>query len=109
MSGAGRDMALLEIVPENASVDDVFEAIKNQERRELLVALNQIATAERIPALARNLALDSDGDAGRIYLRLYHCHVPKLEALGIISYDSDQEMVELTTVGEQIAESLDEE
>lgn len=43
----------------------------------------------------------------RIYMALYHSHIPRLEAHDIVHYDQAHDLVALTERGHQLAEYLD--
>lgn len=100
------------MVPENASPptidpDSLFDTLADTSRRRVLAALFDTRTRS-VNDLARTLA-DPDGQPGdrqpsesstdaveRYHLRLHHVHLPRLADAGLVSYDADQSVVELT-------------
>lgn len=99
-------------VPASIPPDVALHALADAERRTLLVNLRQLETPERLTALTRWLAIEtdlSDDEAvADLHVRLHHVHVPKLLEAGLVSYASDGEMIELTDAGDTVAASLDE-
>lgn len=90
---------------EGEEVTDVYEALSNRHRRATLRALRDGSGSLQMDDLAAELAdgLErDDDDAGRedrvqkLQVRLQHCHVPKLEATGLVTYDTAAEEVSLT-------------
>lgn len=73
---------------ESSRVDDLFEALSNPYRRQLLVALlehNPQDDDDRDP-----LDLISDDiEPDVLELQLFHNHLPKLEAMNFISWDRE--------------------
>lgn len=43
----------------------------------------------------------------RIYMSLYHSHIPRLEGHDIVRYDQERDLVALTDRGHQLTEYLD--
>lgn len=86
--------------------------VADPERLHLLAALYRLDTRERLSALARTVAVamgaDAPGDADAIHKRLYHVHVPKLEAAAFLDYDDEARTVALTDDGEALAASFSE-
>jgi predicted transcriptional regulator len=104
--------SLIDLMPASLSLDDAFDILADQQRRQLLIVLHQLETPERLSALARNLAADAGrseaADAELLHIRLYHNHVPKLADAGIVSFDEDRRTVELTEQGQALAAALDQ-
>lgn len=98
-------------LPEEQSVDDLFALLADQQRRRLLVVLQEAETSVGLSALARKIAGDATGSdtEGEEWIRinLHHCHIPGLAEAGLISYDEDQATAELTEQGRAVAEALD--
>lgn len=91
------------------SLDDVYEVLADQQRRELLVALQQDDTPRDLPTLSLHLEGVSThtSEVDRCCARLYHNHVPKLASYGLVRYDEDSDVVELTERGEMLAKLVD--
>lgn len=94
-------------LPDQLSRDEIHAILASPVRRQLISILLRLETAERTPTLARNIALEMEDDdpasADRIHIRLYHVHIPKLEAAGVVTTDGGEGLVELTDAGEEVA------
>lgn len=87
------------------SQDQIFDLLSNRRRRYVLNFLLRVDRPVSIQELSKELAtweFDVDQDEltdqqeKRIYVALYQTHIPKLEDAGVIDYDSDAGLVELT-------------
>lgn len=63
------------------SLDSTFSALANRDRRELLVTLSECNTLVPIDS--------SDEDASTQDIEMYHVHLPKLEAAGLIEWNRE--------------------
>lgn len=77
-------------------LDDVFDALAHAYRRFALVYL----AGENGPVPARSLAAsladwDDEVSVERVQITLQHVHLPKLQAVGFVDYDSDADDVAL--------------
>lgn len=101
----------LSTATEDISTGWALTLLEDPERRRLLVVLDDLDTPERLSALTRAVAIcadqSDDSDVGRINLRLYHTHVPKLVDAGLVTYDEDADTVALTERGAELAASLE--
>lgn len=101
----------LSTATEDISTGWALTLLEDPERRRLLVVLDDLDTPERLSALTRALAActeqSDDSNVGRIRLRLYHTHVPKLVDVGVVTYDEDADTVALTERGAELAASLE--
>ncbi|MFC6989611.1 hypothetical protein ACFQJD_14505 [Haloplanus sp. GCM10025708] len=85
------------------SPDTVFELLAEQRRRLLLYALFQHSNPMTLPTIADCVTewescVPADAvpkERLRIYMSLYHAHVPKLETAGVVAYSQPEDMVEL--------------
>lgn len=88
--------------------DELFEALTHQHRRRVLAVLRTAGQPLTLTALAEELALRSDGDAGEdetegLRVSLYHRHLPKLADTGLVEFDADRKRVALVgTVPENV-------
>jgi DNA-binding transcriptional ArsR family regulator len=92
------------------SLDALFDLLADLRRREAILALldhealslpdlaDEVAVAERDEPLT---SIDAD-DVLRVYLSLYHTHVPKLAHEGLVDYDQDDDYVALTDAGRAV-------
>ena len=85
--------------------DDVFEILRNQRRRDVLrFFFEEDRTTVELGTLAEHLAAAefetttaelTTQERQRMYVRLYQCHLPKMDEAGIIEFDSDRKTLEL--------------
>jgi hypothetical protein len=87
------------------SEQEVYDAVKNLRRRYVLYSLNRQQEsvelgelAEQIAAWENNIAREEVTPEQRksVYSALYQTHLPKLENIGIVSYDRDSKQVSFT-------------
>jgi hypothetical protein len=87
------------------SKDVIFEVLKNRRRRDVLeylqstegsVTLSELA--ERIAAWENDIPMSAlnSTQRKRVYVALYQTHLPKMDDVGVIEYDSDRGTVELS-------------
>lgn len=91
---------------EVSSVDDrtrIYEMLADARRRQTLQVLCEADEPLALEDLAREVAAREGSDTGaseeeieRVLISLYHIHVPKLEANGIVEFDSSQRTVALS-------------
>lgn len=87
----------------------IYDSLAHGERRELLRYLKDVQVAQ-IEDVAQKLLKQESGsveeksDAMRI--RLHHIHLPKLVEAGLLTWDSSQDQVTLTTLGSQLPAAL---
>lgn len=69
-----------------------YRALGNEYRRRLLCTLfvKDESDAVKIPGTI----CEKDEDPETVYLNLYHTHIPKLEEMGLVRYNSDEKLVE---------------
>jgi DNA-binding transcriptional ArsR family regulator len=97
--------------------DLVFDILSSPRRRYVLyylrktgepVALNDLA--EQVAAWENETPVDelSDQERKRVYVSLYQTHIPKLDSVGIVEYDQQSGLVELTDRVHRIDDYLTE-
>ena len=102
---------------EELTQDLVFDILSSPRRRYVLyylrtvgepVALNDLA--EQVAAWENETEVDelSDQERKRVYVSLYQTHIPKLDSVGIVDYDQQSGMVELTDRVHRIDDYLTE-
>lgn len=100
------------------SQDQIFDLLSNRRRRYVLNYLLRVDRPVSIQELSKELAtweFDVDEDEltdqqeKRIYVALYQTHIPKLEDAGVITYDSDAGLVELTDDATRLQPYVEEE
>ena len=98
------------------SQDELFSLLSNPRRRFILQYLNRNPERIRLQALATEVAAWenetdpedlTDKEQKRLYVSLHQTHIPKLEAAGIVEYDSDTGEIQLTDRGSDVNRYLD--
>ncbi|UPW00935.1 hypothetical protein M0R88_02250 [Halorussus gelatinilyticus] len=98
------------------SRDLVFDVLKNRRRRYALhylrraegsVQLSELA--EQVAAWENDIEVDaiSAAERKRVYTALYQSHLPKLDDAGIVDYNQNRGIVELSDAAEQLDVYLD--
>lgn len=98
---------------ESTAIDegDIHDVLRNARRRELISFLGRHDGYATIQDLSEHIArLESGEDPPpqnvrqSVYVSLHQTHLPKLEALGIVEYDTDSKDVTLRDRASQIEE-----
>ncbi|SFR32609.1 MULTISPECIES: DUF7344 domain-containing protein [Halorubrum] len=93
------------------SRDEVFTALSNARRRNVIEYLNTNGSEARVRDIAEQLAAWENGveipevtykQRKRVYTALHQSHLPKLAASGFIDYESDRGLVSLTEESRQL-------
>ncbi|QSG11383.1 putative trancriptional regulator, ArsR family [Halapricum desulfuricans] len=93
------------------TVDVIFEALKNERRRRVVTHLEEAAepldlgdVAERIAAYENDTSVPeiTYSERKRVYVALYQHHLPKLDDMGIISFNKSRGILELAAGAEQL-------
>lgn len=102
--------------PAELGLDTVFGALKNARRRRVLRYLNEqndrvvlSDLAEHIAAIENDTtpeALDSK-QRKRVYVGLYQAHLPKLDSMGVLTFDRQSGLIERTPAASQLEKYLD--
>jgi hypothetical protein len=92
-------------VSTDISTEDIYEVLSNRRRRYAIHYLKQADGEVDVSTLAEQVAaweneksseeLDSQ-ERKRVYISLYQSHLPTLEKRGLVEYDNDRGIVELT-------------
>lgn len=101
---------------EKLSRDLVFDVLKNRRRRYALhylrradgtVQLSELA--EQVAAWENGITVDaiSAAERKRVYTALYQSHLPKLDDAGIVDYNQNRGIVELSSAADQLDMYLD--
>ena len=103
-------------VGDRLSKDVIFELLKNRRRREVLTYLLEAEGTVTLGELAEQIAawendttvnaLSSD-QRKRVYVALYQTHLPKMDDAGIIEYDQDRGLIELSDNADLLMMYLD--
>ncbi|WIV67053.1 DUF7344 domain-containing protein [Natrialbaceae archaeon AArc-T1-2] len=98
------------------SKDVIFELLKNRRRREVLTYLLEADDTVTLGELAEQIAAwENDTDVNalssdqrkRVYVALYQTHLPKMDDAGIIEYDQDRGLIELSDNADLLMMYLD--
>lgn len=103
-------------VGDRLSKDVIFELLKNRRRREVLTYLLEADGTVTLGELAEQIAawendttvnaLSSD-QRKRVYVALYQTHLPKMDDAGIIEYDQDRGLIDLSDNADLLMMYLD--
>ena len=90
---------------DRANWNQIYAALAREERRELLRYLQHVRKAQ-LEDVARRLLEWAHGsteeNSSEMRLGLYHVHLPKLAEAGLLTWDSQQNQITLTTLGSQL-------
>ena len=87
--------------PDQITTDAIFDVLSSSRRRRLLFHLHRHGGEAHLRDLAEETAADEFGEPleeeqiKRIYIAFYQTHIPKLEEVGFVSYDRDEQWVVL--------------
>jgi len=97
-------------------LDEVFAGLGHPRRRYLLYTLVNGSSEAPLPELAANIAAweqqkpvaeVTDAEQRDVYISLYHCHIPKLAALGIVEYQEAENIIVRAVNTDQVQAVLD--
>lgn len=103
---------------EPLSKDVVFEILKNQRRRYVLEYLENTSGSVRLGELAEHVAAwENDTEVSklsskqrkRVYVGLYQGHLPKMDDAGVVEFNQDRGLIELTDRAVELRQYLDRE
>lgn len=102
--------ASVEQIHPQLDTDVLLDALAHSERRELLISLGRKGTID-IDHLVALVASAGDSDrlvdgSGQTAMRFHHVHLPKLEDVGLIDYDHELDVVELTDAGVTVVTAI---
>lgn len=94
---------------ESISVGEVFDALSERERRTALRTLRRRSSGVGLDALAEAVT-DAPADAreDEVRARLHHAHLPKLDEMGLVEYDTGERTARCDWddgVGESLADA----
>lgn len=96
--------------------DEIFEILSNERRRFILFYLKTRGSPVGLMELVEELAAQEEDTKAeavseqarkRVYVSLYQTHVPRLEEVGLVTYDPDTKMVSLANDAEAVESYLD--
>lgn len=93
---------------------EIHDVLRNERRRLVLEQLLDTDTDESVRNLAEHIASIEAGESPpprnvrqSVYVSLHQTHLPKLDELGIVAYDSDTKAVRLNGHAGEVAVYLD--
>lgn len=93
-------------------LDDLFEILASQRRRYILhclrkhdssLALADVADEVAVYENESNITDISAEEIKRVYISLYHTHIPKLAEQGLVTYSQERDLVTLSETGKQLS------
>ena len=100
------------IMPEQLSKGEIFEVLRNQRRRYVLHYLKQDGRPVELGDLAQQVAAweyettpeeVTPEQRKRVYTTLQQTHLPKMDEAGIVTFDSDAGLIEVTDRTAEVA------
>ncbi|MFO8115669.1 MAG: hypothetical protein R6U01_10015 [Halorubrum sp.] len=97
--------------PDGPSRDEIFTALSNRRRRNVITYLKQNGDDARVRDIAEQLAAWENGleinevtykQRKRVYTALHQSHLPKLAGNGFIAYEPNRGIVSLTEESRQL-------
>lgn len=99
------------------SVDETLNVLGNERRRYVIRCFEQHGNVISLPDLADEVAVrEFDArikeipadEVKRIYVSLYHSHIPKLADVGLVTYCQEQDLVNVTGDIESLLDCMDQ-
>jgi hypothetical protein len=99
----GIDADVLSESKSELELDQVFEILKNQRRRYVLQYLDEVEGTVSMSDLAEEIAAWendkqvsqlSSSERKRVYVGLYQCHLPKMDGMGVVSFNKPRGLIE---------------
>jgi len=81
--------------PDDLSLDQTMQALSDDDRREILTHLFERDGDGPIAVEALADRITSSDASGSVSELLYHTHLPRLDAAGIVTYERAEQRVEL--------------
>ena len=103
--------------PMQLSKNEIFDVLRNSRRRVVISCLRTHGGSMSVEELTTQVAADEyDVPAAevtstqykRVYTGLYQCHLRRMEDLGVIDFDTDENTVRLCTVAADLEPYLDD-
>jgi len=100
--------------PDSGTLDTIHDLLSHQRRRSAIAVLDKhgsIALADLAEEVTRHerevpITETSEEEVLRVYLSLWHVHIPKLAEADVVEYDQETDMVGLGEYGDQVREFL---
>lgn len=101
----------LRVIHDEFSQEIVLRLLSHVYRRTLLECLDHHGVSLTLADAAEEVAQECNGESvpdipeeeiKRIYMSLYHSHIPQLTEENAVTYDQDQDLIALTEQGKQL-------
>jgi len=97
-------------IADSPSVDEIFTLLSDQRRRTTFTVLADCDGALSVTELANEILAREPGstvdrsedELSSVSLSLAHIHLPKLEAMGLVEYDAERNLVEPTATFDRV-------
>ena len=95
------------------ALDAALDLLSNRRRRYALYYLREQGGAVTLQTLAAEIASwerdgeDADPDATQVRADLHHSQLPRMDSAGVVAFDKDKGVVELTDADSPVTEYLD--
>ncbi|AUX08781.1 hypothetical protein AArcSl_1147 [Halalkaliarchaeum desulfuricum] len=98
----------------NLAETEIHDVLRNERRRLALERLSERSEPTSVSDLAEHVAAMETGERPppgnlrqSVYVSLHQTHLPKLDDLGIVDYDTDEKTVDLTDQADQVTVYLE--
>lgn len=90
---------------------DVFDVLKNERRRAVIQYLHDHGGSADLSDVAEHIAARENDtpvrqltsqERKRVRIALYQCHLPRMDALGVVDFDKDRGTIELLDPASQV-------
>lgn len=101
---------------EEVHVSQLLKSLSNQRRRYALYCLYRYETPMALADLADEIVrMETDAPPSavpetreQVYTHLYHCHLPKLAEVGMVSFDLNENLVSLGDPADEVKQYVQE-
>jgi len=105
-----------EAATEELSLDVIFEILKNRRRRDVIHYLREEDDRVPLGELAEHVAaIENDttpealtsSERKRVYVGLYQCHLPKMDDMGVVTFEQNRGYIELAPGSKSLEPYID--
>ncbi|WP_049970388.1 DUF7344 domain-containing protein [Haladaptatus cibarius] len=84
------------------TTDEIFDVLGHSHRRHALTALMDCDGKATMTELVEKTSNRIETAPKRIEVGLHHSHLPRLEGMGVVEYDTDTNVVQLTDAASEL-------